>query len=178
MLNKVMIDVSSKFYDETIIHTGKDISKIKIGARTHIRGELLVQNYGGSISIGNNCYVGLGSKIWSGDKITICDNVLISHNCNIIDTNSHEIDHIERASRYTELVKSGPWSTKGSILTAPIYICSNVWISFNVTILKGVHIGEGAIIGANSVITKNVEPWTVVAGSPAKLIKLLERPKQ
>lgn len=45
---------------------------------------------------------------------------------------------------------------------------------FNVGILKGVTIGKGAIIGAGSVVTKDVEPFTIVAGNPAKIIKRLE----
>lgn len=166
------IKENSKFYEEAIVHNGAiDKRKISIGSGTHIRGELLVQKYGGQITIGNNCYVGTGSKIWSGESITVGNNVLISHNCNIVDTNSHEIEYSERAERYKELVKTGPWDTKGSILTDPIVIKDNVWISFNVTILKGVTIGEGAIIGAASVVTKDIPPFTLAAGNPAKVVK-------
>lgn len=46
----------------------------------------------------------------------------------------------------------------------------NVWIGNNVVILSGVTIGEGAIIGANAVVTKDIKPYTVVAGVPAKVI--------
>jgi galactoside O-acetyltransferase len=55
----------------------------------------------------------------------------------------------------------------------PIVVESKVWVGFDVTILKGVTVGEGAVIGAKSVVTKNVEPWTVVAGNPAKVVKYL-----
>ena len=54
-----------------------------------------------------------------------------------------------------------------------IVIESKVWIGFDVTILKGVTVGEGAVIGAKSIVTKNVEPWTVVAGNPAVVVKYL-----
>ena len=50
-----------------------------------------------------------------------------------------------------------------------------MWIGFDALILKGVHIGEGAIVGARSVVTSNVEPYTVVAGNPAVIVKRLER---
>lgn len=50
-------------------------------------------------------------------------------------------------------------------------IGNDVWIGQSATILPGVHIGDGAIIGANSVVGSNVEPYTVVAGNPAKLIR-------
>ena len=48
---------------------------------------------------------------------------------------------------------------------------NDVWIGQNVTILPGVHIGDGAIIGANSVVSKDVEPYTIVAGNPIKAIR-------
>ena len=54
----------------------------------------------------------------------------------------------------------------------PIIIEDDVWIGANAIILSGVTIGEGAIIGAGSVVTKNVEPYTIFAGNPAKKIKM------
>lgn len=48
---------------------------------------------------------------------------------------------------------------------------NDVWIGQNVTILPGVHIGDGAIIGLNSVVSKDVEPYTIVAGNPARFIR-------
>jgi acetyltransferase-like isoleucine patch superfamily enzyme len=53
----------------------------------------------------------------------------------------------------------------------PIKICDKSWIGFNSIILKGVTIGEGAIVGAGSVVTRDVPPWTIVAGNPAKVIQ-------
>jgi acetyltransferase-like isoleucine patch superfamily enzyme len=49
----------------------------------------------------------------------------------------------------------------------------DVWIGASATILPGVKIGKGAIIGAGAIVTKNVEPYTVVAGIPAKAIRIL-----
>ena len=170
----VLLGKDSGFYEETVVYNASlKRENIVIGEGTHIRGELLVQKYGGKIKIGDNSYVGTGTKIWSGESITIGNDVLISHNCNIIDTNSHEIDHIERAERHRQLIKSGPWENKGSIQTKPIAIGDHAWISFNVTVLKGVTIGEGAIIAAGSVITKDIPPFTLVAGNPARIIKTL-----
>ena len=67
---------------------------VKIGSNSHIRGELLTFNYGGNIEIGDNTFVGVGAKIWSGESVKIGSNVLISHNVNIIDSDSHEIDYL------------------------------------------------------------------------------------
>jgi hypothetical protein len=56
--------------------------------------------------------------------------VLVSHGCNIVDTNSHEINSIERSERYKILLESGHWETKGSIQTKSILIKEYAWISF------------------------------------------------
>jgi acetyltransferase-like isoleucine patch superfamily enzyme len=170
----VTLGNESKFYIESKIHNfQKDPEKILVGDNTHIRGELLLFKYGGSISIGDNCYMGEGSRIWSGDKVTIGNNVLISHNVNIIDTNSHELDYEERSERYKDLIANGHWNEKGSIHTEPIHIGDDVWISFGAIILKGLSIGRGSIVAAGAVVTENVPEFVVVAGNPAKIVKKL-----
>ena len=72
------------------------------------------------------------------------------------------------------------WLSTGSyVITNPyfdfvtklILIHDNVWIATGAIILPGVTIGEGAVIAAGAVVTKDVEPWTVVGGNPSKLIK-------
>ena len=55
--------------------------------------------------------------------------------------------------------------------TVPVKICDNVWIGMNAVILKGVTIGENSVVAAGSVVTKSVEPNTVVAGNPAVIVK-------
>jgi acetyltransferase-like isoleucine patch superfamily enzyme len=145
--------------------------KIVIDENTSIRGELLIFAYGGEIQIGKYCYVGDHSRIWSGEKIVIGNHVLIAHNVNIVDTNSHEIPHIERAERYKDLITKGYPKTKASIKTSPIIIEDYAWISFNAIILKGVRIGKGAIVAAGAVVTKDVPPFTLVAGNPAVVVK-------
>lgn len=155
----------------TVFNLLNDPSKIKILKQTIVEGELFIFKYGGEIKIGSNSYIGHGSRIWSGEKIVIGNNVLVSHNVNIVDTNAHEMNSLERKNGYLNLQRHGHPSDKGSIETSPIIIHDNVWISFNATILKGVTIGEGAIVGANSVVTKNIPPYTLVVGNPAKAIK-------
>jgi putative colanic acid biosynthesis acetyltransferase WcaF len=56
--------------------------------------------------------------------------------------------------------------------TKPIRIGSACWVATAATILPGVTIGDGAIVAAGAVVTKDVEPWTVVGGNPAKFIKM------
>jgi len=168
------MDSGSFLYPEAIIYNdSNDPSKIIIGKDSHIQGELNVFNYGGKIQIGDNTYIGKDSRIWSGESVIIGNDVLISHFCNIIDTNSHEINPFERALRSKEIFITGHWKTKGSVKTSPIIIKDYAWISLNVAILKGVTIGEGSIIGAGSVVLSDIPDWCFAAGNPAKVIRQL-----
>jgi len=168
-------DCGAFFYPESAVSNARDKSKITVGRDTHIRGMLHVFKYGGRIIIGENCYIGDHTRIWSGENIIIGNFVQVSHNVNIMDTNAHEMDAIERAERYIDLVNNGSWTEKGNVLTAPVVIGDYAWICFNATILKGVTIGEGAIVGANAVVTKDVPEYTLVAGNPATIIKKLPK---
>ena len=69
------------------------------------------------------------------------------------------LNHVEDPDRRADMVPS------------PVRIRDKVWIGANVTILPGVSIGEGAIIAAGAVVTKDVEPRTVVGGIPARILK-------
>ena len=151
------------------------IKKIRLGKNTIVRGKLLIAAYGGEIEIGDNVYIGENSNIWSGDKIVIGDDVLISHGVNIIDTNSHEVDYVERSISFKKMLAYGHSKEKGSIETGQIIIENNVWISFGVSVLKNVRIGEGAIIAAGAIVTKDVNPFTIVAGNPAIKVKELKK---
>ena len=173
--NDVIFERGVRFTSSAKVENiSKDKQNIKIGKGTLIEGRLVVFNNGGIIDIGSNCYIGAGTNIWSGEHVKIGNNVLISHNVNIIDTNSHEIDYLERIENYNKNRIDGYSKEKGNVITEKIIIKDYVWISFNVSILKGVHIGEGAIIAAGSIVTKDVLPFTLVAGNPAKLIKKLK----
>jgi len=174
-LSQVVIGKTSRVFEQARVYNlSKDKNRIRIGENTHIRAELHLFAYGGEIIIGDNCYLGDGTRIWSGEKVSIGNDVLISHNVNIVDSNSHELDHHERSEGFRNLILNGHPTEKGSILTAPITIENHVWISFNVCVLKGVTIGEGAIVAAGSVVTKDVLPFTIVAGNPARIVKYLK----
>jgi acetyltransferase-like isoleucine patch superfamily enzyme len=57
------------------------------------------------------------------------------------------------------------------VVVKPVRIGDKSWIGLNVIILKGVEIGEGAVVAAGSVVTKNIPPWTIAAGNPARVIR-------
>ena len=98
-------------------------------------------------SLGEHCCIRCRDKVTIGETSCLGSAVYIL-------TDSHNIS-----------------SPNFEMQTAPIVIGSNVWIATRATISKGITIGEGAVIGAESLVIKNVEPWTVVGGNPAKFIK-------
>jgi acetyltransferase-like isoleucine patch superfamily enzyme len=169
------IDPSARFAqgaDITNIRGNRDA--IRIGRSTVLAGQLLTFGHGGDIEIGDWCFVGPGSRIWSAASIHIGHRVLISHNVNVHDSDSHPLDAAERHAQYVEIVQRGHPRQAGSIRTAAVVIGDDAWIGFNSTVLKGVSIGPGAIVAAGSVVTGNVPPWSVVAGNPATVVRSLQ----
>lgn len=85
-----------KFYTEAeVINLQNNKSKIQINSGTHVRGMLLIFSNKGEINIGSYCYIGQNTRIWSASRITIGNNVLISHGVNIMDNDSHPLDSKE-----------------------------------------------------------------------------------
>lgn len=109
---------------------------------------------GKNIHIGKHVFFNSGCKFQDQGGIFIGDDVLVGHNCMIATLN-----HVEDPDRRADMVPS------------PVRIRDKVWIGANVTILPGVSIGECAIIAAGAVVTKDVEPRTVVGGIPARILK-------
>ena len=97
--------------------------------------------------------------------------MLISHGANIHDNNSHPISATLRSQHFEAIARTGHPSGHLEISAFSVKIEDDAWIGFNSVVLKGVTIGEGAIVGAGSVVTKDVAPWTIVAGNPARVIR-------
>ena len=131
---------------------------------------MLVLKHRGQIKIGKYSFIGEGSHIWSGISVKIGNRVLISHNVDIYDTNTHSISAKKRHQHYINIISSGQPSDLEDVIELPIIIEDDSWIGSNVTIMKGVTIGRGAIVNAGSVVLKNVEPYSIVAGNPSKVI--------
>jgi acetyltransferase-like isoleucine patch superfamily enzyme len=151
---------------------------VKVSEGSIIQASLIFERETGFISVGKNSFIG-GSSLICIDSIEIGNDVLISWGCTIIDNDAHslawelrkkDVSDWKRGMDDGSLGKYKDWS---NVAHAPIKIKDKVWIGFNSIILKGVTIGEGAIVGAGSVVTKDVPPYTVVGGNPAKIIKNL-----
>ena len=103
----------------------------------------------------------------------------IGNNLKVI-RNTHPMDHVSSSPVFYSPRKLGEWGgrvgpeisiSKYEAETANVSIDHDVWIGGDVSIRSGVHIGTGAIIAAGSIVTKDVEPYSIVAGIPAKMIK-------
>lgn len=105
-----------------------------------------------NLEIGCTC-VGPNTEIYCKDKIIIGDECVISQN-SFLCTASHDIS-----------------TTMLELETSPIKIGNYVWVAADAFVGMGVTIGEGAVVGARAAVFKDVEPWTVVGGNPAKFIK-------
>ena len=155
-----------------IINFLNDKNAIQIGNHTHVRGDLVVFASGGLIEIGNYCFLGESSRIWSSRSVQIGNRVLIAHAVTIMDNISHPISANARHSHFKSIITTGhPVSI--NLKDKPVIIHDDVWIGCMSVILPGVTIGKGAIVGAGSVVTKDVPSWTVVTGNPARVVKRL-----
>lgn len=151
---------------------GLNHGRLVIGDNTVIAAKIMTFAHGGNITIGQDCYIGVQTRIWSGTEIEIGDRVLISHNCNIFDSTTHPIDKQIRAEHEKEVLSTGfPKELYPTINEAPVRIGSDVWVGCNSIILKGVTIGEGAIVSAGSIVTKDVPANVMVGGNPARVLK-------
>lgn len=104
------------------------------------------------LEIGDNCSIGWHCLLDARGGVKIADNVNISSYVKII-TAGHDV-------RNQEFIGT----------EAPVVIDTNAWLATGCTVLEGVHIGEGAVVAAGAVVLKDVPPYTVVGGIPAKPI--------
>ena len=107
------------------------------------------------VKIGKNVVIMPGCLMMSAGGITIEDEAMIAANVQLI-SNNHDLDN------------------RSIITCRPIRICCRAWIGAGATILPGVTVGENSVVGAGSVVTHDVEPNTVVAGNPARLMRQLK----
>jgi len=147
-----------------------DRTRIRIGSNCIISGDLLTYAHGGDIEIGNFVFIGENSRIWSALSIKIGNNVLISHNVNIHDNNSHPLDSKLRKEQSEIILTKGLPNINYGTKEQRIIIEDDVWIGYNASISKGVVLGKGSIIGAGSYVYSDVLPYSVMMGNPAKAV--------
>lgn len=118
-----------------------------------------------NISIGNRVYIGAGASfIASVSHIYIADNVSFGPNVTI--RGGNHAFHI-----VGKLLSDYTLTDKLPVDDEPVYIETDVWVGTGAIILKGVTVGRGAIVAAGAVVTKDVPPYSIVAGCPARVLK-------
>ena len=143
---------------------------LTVGDHSIVLANIRFEDSGGAIRIGDRCFIGKSDLICYR-TIDISDDVIMSWGVTITDHDSHSLDWQHRKDDVLEWhAGRKDWSR---VASAPVVIESKAWIGFNVSILKGVTIGEGAVIGACSVVTRDVAPYTVVVGNPARFVRAL-----
>ncbi|WP_347340181.1 acyltransferase [Bradyrhizobium brasilense] len=149
---------------------GNDLS---VGEGSIVHADINFEETGGRIQIGSRTFIGR-SNLVCYRSLTIGDDVIMSWGITIVDHDSHGIDWMDRRNDVREWAAGRKnWD---KIAHAPVVISDRAWIGFNVSILKGVSIGTGAVIGACSVVTRDVPPYSLAVGNPARVIRLLGQP--
>ena len=142
---------------------------ISLGFLNNKKGSIIIENhcelsqgvvlkaYGGSIHLSENTFVGDYVIIYGHGGVTIGSNTLIAmHTCIV-------------SSNHTVPDKNTLIRSQGDILM-PVKIGNDVWIGAGVKVLGGVTIGDGCVVGAGSVVTKDLPPYSVAIGVPAKIV--------
>lgn len=131
-------------------------NKFSLGSLSTIEAFCTINNGVGDVMIGNSTLIGMGNTIIG--PITIGNNVIFAQN--IV---ASALNHQYRDVAIPILDQA--------ILTAPIIIEDDCWIAANAVLTAGVTIGKHSVVAAGAVVTKNIPPYAVAVGNPAKVIK-------
>lgn len=151
-LNNVTVGENVKIFDFVNAYSCTIGDNSKVGAFVEIQK---------NVFIGKNCKISSHSFLCEG--VIIEDNVFIGHGVMFIN------DQFPRATN-----KDGSQQTEQDWVVVKTNIKKGASIGSNATILCGVEIGENALVGAGSVVTKNVKDNTIVAGNPARVLKVIK----
>lgn len=130
---------------EMLAHCGKDVNVERNAS------------FGRGVSLGDRSGIGVNASVGEGTQIG--DDVMMGPDC-IIYTSTHRTDR-------TDI----PMNRQGLTAVNPVIIGNDCWIGSRVTIMPGVRLGDGCIVGAGAVVTRDVPPYAVVGGVPARVLK-------
>lgn len=161
--SKFLIVLSKGLYKYMIMPFKKAQLK-KCGKKVYIGKNSNI--YYKNVSLGNSVSIGQNSEFMcTRAEIIIGDHVMFGPHVFLI-TGGHRID---LKNRYMDTIGNDEKLPEND---KDIVIKGDNWIGANAVILKGVTVGEGAVIAAGAVVTKDVEPYSIVGGVPAKLIRM------
>jgi chloramphenicol O-acetyltransferase type B len=118
------------------------------------------------LKIGDNCYIGRYSQIECDADIG--HSVIMANMVSFVGRYDHHFRHVGTPTRLSRQIRDPDYDWKGADIK--VTVGDDVWIGYGAIILSGVTIGEGSVIAAGSVVTKDIEPYTVVGGNPARKI--------
>jgi len=126
--------------------------------------------------IGRRCAIAAKASIWAPWNLEVGDYVAIADEAEIYNVSKITMGNHVTVSQGAYLCTASHDITRRlkPLVHKPIRVDDFSWICARSIVLLGVHLGEGAVVSAGAVVTKNVEPWTVVGGNPAKFIKKRE----
>ncbi len=132
--------------------------RLVIGPWCWLGDDVALRSHAGRVTLGSKVVIGSGSTINSYLDVTIGDGALLADSVHITDFD-HRVDRLDV-----------PIKDQG-IVTAPVRIGADVWLGRSVTVLRGVDIGQGSVIGAHAVVTRDIPPYSVAVGVPARVIR-------
>lgn len=153
------------------------------GDYSQIGGTFVFERGIGEITIGEKCSIGGGSKFICSQKegIHLGNNVMLSWGCTLMDSDAHSLNpEVRFNDAYdwkcgVDAGRIGAFKDWSQVASAPIRIEDNAWLGFEVAVMKGVTIGRGAVIGSRSVVTRDIPPYCIYGGCPAKFIAFVPR---
>ncbi|MFB9844069.1 acyltransferase [Mucilaginibacter ginsenosidivorans] len=163
-LRGIFVDLSSKVAGGASLRltpAGIRYGSIRVGKSCEIGRGAVLRTFGGEISIGCHTFLGEYTIIYGHGGVTIGDHTLIAAQTCIVSSN-HTVPGKET------LIRSEP------DILLPVTIGHDVWIGAGCKILGGVTIGDGCVVGAGSVVSRDLPPYSISVGVPAKVIRYRE----
>lgn len=135
---------------------------VSIGSHTILARDTIIACKGGTVRIGDDVGIGAHTTIhcFSGNRVEIGNRVLIGPYCYIVGAGLYKMERTDV-----------PIAEQGLDLRGGVTIGDNVWLGARSTILDGVTVGNDAVVGTGAVVTKDVPPFTIVAGVPARIVR-------
>jgi acetyltransferase-like isoleucine patch superfamily enzyme len=166
--------------------SGKAVKDLLLAALRRARTSLKVLGKKRFLLTGKDLHLGANVRLWAPDRIKIGDNVYIGKDslieCNatignhclianrvaFVGRHDHDFRQIGIPIRFSCWI--GDSLPSASIRQEEVVVCDDVWIGYGAILLTGITVGRGAIVATGSVVTKDVEPYAIVAGNPAKKV--------
>jgi acetyltransferase-like isoleucine patch superfamily enzyme len=126
----------------------------------------------------SNTQISLGVEMWVGRRLSVGARSAIAQRCYLDARAGIRIDEDVSISREAAILTAThmPDDPHFDARLAPVHLERRCWIGMRALVLPGVRVGEGAVVGAGALVTADVEPYTIVGGTPAKVIRNRERP--